>query len=326
MKKLSSIIIVGLSFLQIGLCATVVVDGVTNACDVPYITNGVSVVLPGSGTYTFTLAASDFSESYSAPARQRHVLVTGQELRDFRTPSGPSDFRTFSLNGAGDSRTVYWDGVAGAGWIRLFFLDEAVLYDNVGTSTVVVSNATGWVGTYVVDSITNCLNAPLSTVAKTIALPEVGTYKFTLVASDFSESYSAPAPQRHVLVAGSSDILGDFRNFSLNGIGDSKTLRCALAGDIRFFFVDYLELADNMGTSTVQVERVLPALSVSVASVAIGWMTDPAEKYQLQFSSSLSPGSWTNLGDVVQGTGTNTVVFDSVLGQPQRFYRLTLVP
>ena len=211
-------------------------------------------------------------------------------------------------------------------WIRLFFLDEAVLDDNIGTSTVVVSNTTGWTSTYVVDSVANCLDAPLSTVAKTIALPEVGTYKFTLVASDFSESNN-PLPQRHVLVAGSSDdMLGDFRNFSLKGIGDSKTLRCSIAGDVRFFFVDEAVLGDNSGSSTVQVERVLPALSVSVASVAIGWKTDPAEKYQLQYSAALTPGSWTNLGNVIQGTGTNTVVIDSVLGQPQRFYRLTLAP
>lgn len=67
--------------------------------------------------------------------------------------------------------------------------------------------------------------------------------------------------------------------------------------------------------------RLLPQVSIQVSSVSVIWPTETNHAYQLQYSLTLTSG-WSNLGPVVQGTGTNIVFTDSVLGQPRRFYRV----
>jgi hypothetical protein len=69
-----------------------------------------------------------------------------------------------------------------------------------------------------------------------------------------------------------------------------------------------------------------PAMSIEVASVAVKWQTRVGENYQLQFSTELTPETWTNLGSSVSGNGQTATVVDSILGEPKRFYRLIVTP
>lgn len=93
-------------------------------------------------------------------------------------------------------------------------------------------------------------------------------------------------------------------------------------------------LAANPGTQTPFVGEVdsfsasvlVPVLNIEVACLALNWQTQMGETYQLQYATTLSPTNWIDLGSPVQGTGTNTVFTDSILGQPRRFYRLLLAP
>jgi len=67
--------------------------------------------------------------------------------------------------------------------------------------------------------------------------------------------------------------------------------------------------------------RLLPQVAIYVSSIAVVWPTETNRAYQLQYSLSLASG-WSDLGPPIQGTGTNVVFTDSVLGQPRRFYRV----
>lgn len=315
-RKTLTILVISavLSMAHDAVSQTYRVDSITNAVDLPLSQQAVNVPLQ-PGRYTITLTASDFRLNYSTPLPQRHVVAQCVEA------AALSDYSVFTLNGIGDSRTLDWPG----GNLRLFFVDEAVPGDNTGGSVVEVRGSGGIVGTYQVDGVTNAVDAPLSQNAVSVPL-QPGRYAITLTASDFRLNYNTPSPQGHVVANLSCPAcLSDYTTFTLNGVGDSKTFEWS-GGDLRLFFVDEAVLWDNTGSSTVEVKRVLPPLSVSVAALALSWQTQTNETYQLQYSTVLSPATWLNLGSPITGTGTNAVVIDSILGQPQRFYRLTLVP
>lgn len=67
-------------------------------------------------------------------------------------------------------------------------------------------------------------------------------------------------------------------------------------------------------------------MQIQVSQVAISWNSALDINYQVQFISSLTSNTWTNLGVPVVGTGSNNMVFDSILDQPKKFYRVISVP
>ena len=79
------------------------------------------------------------------------------------------------------------------------------------------------------------------------------------------------------------------------------------------------------------VEVVPTVLSIQVASVVgsvqVAWNTETNRLYQLQYSSSLIPNTWINLGAPTSGTRTNNAsVIDTFPDQPHRFYRVLSLP
>lgn len=76
---------------------------------------------------------------------------------------------------------------------------------------------------YVVDGKTNCLSEELAAHSVAVSLPSPGEYTFTLSNSDFRVNSENPFPQRFIVALGGSG-LGDIRTFTLNGVGDSKTV------------------------------------------------------------------------------------------------------
>jgi hypothetical protein len=65
---------------------------------------------------------------------------------------------------------------------------------------------------------------------------------------------------------------------------------------------------------------------IEIASVAIHWNSHSRSLYQVQYATALAPTIWLHLGGPVLVSGTNNVVFDSVLEEPRRFYRVNLLP
>ena len=72
--------------------------------------------------------------------------------------------------------------------------------------------------------------------------------------------------------------------------------------------------------SIVEVEDTRS--TIEVASVAISWRSISNRLYQVQMRPQVGTNSWQNLGGLVVGTGQTNTIFDTVLGQQRRFYRI----
>jgi hypothetical protein len=82
----------------------------------------------------------------------------------------------------------------------------------------------------------------------------------------------------------------------------------------------------NNGTGfTGRIFGTRPRLTV-FSAVEICWASDIGRTYQVQWSTTASGGSWSNLGGAVAGTGAEICVCDSTRGGTERFYRIQVNP
>ena len=84
-------------------------------------------------------------------------------------------------------------------------------------------------------------------------------------------------------------------------------------GNANFLNLDYLLVSD------------LKIKNFSVAPggvVQLSWDTVPGVTYQVQYRGQLPGGSWTNLGNATNATGTTTSINDVIGGNAARYYRL----
>jgi hypothetical protein len=110
------------------------------------------------------------------------------------------------------------------------------------------------VRSFTIDAGTNVIGGSQMNNAVQLELSTAGEYTFTLTASDFRENSGNPSPQRHVFVLSNSHA-GNWRAFSLNGVGDSVTVTTDEGTPVSLFFVDNDPWWDNTGSSTVQVRQ-----------------------------------------------------------------------
>jgi hypothetical protein len=66
--------------------------------------------------------------------------------------------------------------------------------------------------------------------------------------------------------------------------------------------------------------EVVPSVTISSA-MQLAWLSHPSKTYQVQRSTNLE--SWQNFGGIIQGTGEEIHVFDSLAGDKQ-FYRVII--
>jgi autotransporter-associated beta strand protein len=85
----------------------------------------------------------------------------------------------------------------------------------------------------------------------------------------------------------------------------------------------------NTGTVlTADSMRVAPVLTLDANGAHLDAQTFVGHRFQLQRSTTLQPGSWTDIGNPVPGTGARMIFTDPAPGaSPVRlFYRITIVP
>lgn len=66
--------------------------------------------------------------------------------------------------------------------------------------------------------------------------------------------------------------------------------------------------------------------AVIYPAVEVAWSTAVGQTYQVQFTPSLAPATWTNFGIPIQGDGTEKSIFDQTRNSAKRFYRVLKVP
>jgi hypothetical protein len=80
----------------------------------------------------------------------------------------------------------------------------------------------------------------------------------------------------------------------------------------------------------VSVTPLLPVVFQSVVqtnnTIQFGWSAQAGLVYQVQYDTSLDPTGWINLGSPLTATSSTVSVTDTPGSDPQRFYRLVVLP
>ncbi len=69
---------------------------------------------------------------------------------------------------------------------------------------------------------------------------------------------------------------------------------------------------------------VFQSVTKTAGTVKLVWSTVASQTYQLQYSTTLAPANWNNLGGAVVATNGTMTASDSLGTDPQRFYRVVL--
>lgn len=119
--------------------------------------------------------------------------------------------------------------------------------------------------------------------------------------------------------------LGQFNTFSnlqfvVAATGTSTDLRFKFRNDPEFFGLDDINVTSIPTPAFQSVKRTNSTLTVT-------WSATSGIAYQLQYTSSLSPANWINLGSAVTATASTASATDTIVsGAGQRFYRVVLLP
>jgi hypothetical protein len=76
----------------------------------------------------------------------------------------------------------------------------------------------------------------------------------------------------------------------------------------------------------ITIGPVFKAITLTNGTLTLTWSTDAGSTYQLQHKSDLNAGNWLDLGTPVVATGSTLSATDSVANDPQRFYRVAVLP
>ena len=114
--------------------------------------------------------------------------------------------------------------------------------------------------------------------------------------------------------------------------------------DIRRRVADSVETALRLGSGSLVVHQLgvgdirfshvtqftfepPPLVTIRASQVEVCWNSISNLTYQVQYRSTLTTNTWTNLGSPVIGSGSTYCITDKVpLGEPRRFYRVLTSP
>ncbi len=77
---------------------------------------------------------------------------------------------------------------------------------------------------------------------------------------------------------------------------------------------------------TLTTAPVFQAITQNHGTLSLSWSALSGRNYQLQSRTALNQGGWTNLGTLVNATNSTATTSEAVGPDPQRFYRVLLLP
>jgi hypothetical protein len=84
---------------------------------------------------------------------------------------------------------------------------------------------------------------------------------------------------------------------------------------------------DDVSVVAISMPEFIPGgVSIIKGNISLTWASEAGLNYQLQYSTGLNPANWLDLGAPVTATDFTTTGLDSSGSDPQRFYRVVLLP
>jgi uncharacterized repeat protein (TIGR03803 family) len=143
----------------------------------------------------------------------------------------------------------------------------------------------------------------------------------------------------YVTVAGASPLYYQWQRNGINltnGIGISGStsriltltnLTLANAGAYSVVVSNSLgSVTSAPGVLTVLFPPAFQTATKSNNSFALSWTAAQGQRYQLQYKTNLNSTNWFNLGSSITATGSTVTASDLIGSNPQRFYRVILLP
>ena len=107
--------------------------------------------------------------------------------------------------------------------------------------------------------------------------------------------------------------------FVVNASTNLTTLQFGFRNDNDYFALD------NVSVMPAPVPAI-QALAPVNGSIQLAWTALPGVQYQVQYKTNLTQTGWINLGGIITAT-KNPMTFSNNIGSdPQRFYRVVLLP
>jgi hypothetical protein len=107
--------------------------------------------------------------------------------------------------------------------------------------------------------------------------------------------------------------------YLVTAMATSTTLEFGFRNDPYYFALDDVSV-------TALRAPVFQSLVAADGSVKLSWTAMAGPSYQLQYTTNLIQSAWMNLGGVINGTNGTVTAADNSPADPQRFYRLQLLP
>jgi hypothetical protein len=108
------------------------------------------------------------------------------------------------------------------------------------------------------------------------------------------------------------------------------SMGCDPTGQYGEYFHGWLDEIRLSNVALSPSEFLVPValqVGIRVSQVELSWFGIAGTNYQAQYRSSLTTNIWTNLGSSSLGANSVITLTDSVpVGEPQRFYRVIIVP
>ncbi|HEY3853934.1 MAG TPA: protease pro-enzyme activation domain-containing protein [Verrucomicrobiae bacterium] len=309
-----------------------------------------------SQIYTLTNAgASSFNWSLVNTSSWLTVSPVSGTLN----PSGPPAVVTVSLNSAatnsliqsfdanivfnnltdGTSQNLEFDLLVGNGGFETGDFTDWTLSGSTDDNFILGSDDTDIDGTEAVTGVNDwllvhsglygaLLGQPTSAASLSQTLPTVPgqsynlsfwltsvQYKGTTTPNQFSATWNG-----NTLVAMTN--VGTFAwtnyQFTVTATGASTTLQFSDRNDPSGFGLDDI--------SVQPITTTFESAAQNADAIDFTWSAFSGLEYQVQYTDSLSPANWIDLGTPVTATNNTVSASDNVIPTSQRFYRIVLVP